>query len=210
MSRAHLAAREGALELEAAFTTLRSDRVDGMIAELAAALVDDAPCPVCGAIEHPDPSEVRGRPVSRADEEAAALASEEAHERARLLGERLAAAQAARGGAVERLRELGCDGVELEALHAHHQECCAEVERLSRGVGRSGGGGGRAGGGRARVEPASRCAGPVAGGRDGGAPAGSRRCRAPTRARRPAGGTARWRSGCCDGTAIGLRPRSIR
>ena len=83
-------AREKAVELREAFTTLRNDRIDGMIAELAARLVDDTPCPVCGAIDHPDPSEVRGRQVSRADEEAAALAADEAQERVRMLGERLA------------------------------------------------------------------------------------------------------------------------
>ncbi len=131
LSREHLEAREAALRLREAFTTLRSDRVDGMIAELAAALVDDAPCPVCGAIEHPDPSQVRGRQVSRADEVAAASASDEAQDRARSIGEQLAAAQAALEGALERLCELQRDGVEVERLRAEHQSCSDAVERLT-------------------------------------------------------------------------------
>ncbi len=131
LSREHLEARETALRLREAFTTLRSDRVDGMIAELAAALVDDAPCPVCGAIEHPDPSEVRGRQVSRADEAAAASASDEAQDRARSIGEQLAAAQAALEGAHERLCELQRDGVEVERLRAEYQSCSDAVERLT-------------------------------------------------------------------------------
>ena len=136
LSQRHLEARETALELRAAFTTLRSDRVDGMIAELAAALVDDTPCPVCGAIDHPDPSEVRGRQVSRADEEAAALAADEAQEQVRVLGERLASAQAELDAALARLRELRCDGAAVDRLEAEHRECGAEVERLSREAGR--------------------------------------------------------------------------
>jgi DNA repair protein SbcC/Rad50 len=127
----HLQAREGALELREAFTNLRDDRIDGMIAELAAALVDDAPCPVCGAIEHPDPSEVRGRQVSRADEDAAARASDGAQERVRIVGERLAAAQAAMEGALDRIRELGREAVQVESLVTEHESRSADVDRLA-------------------------------------------------------------------------------
>ena len=102
-----------------------------MIAELAAALIDDAPCPVCGALEHPDPSEVRGRQVSKSDETAAALASDEAQDHARVIGERLAAVQTAAEGARERLRELERDGAEAVSLRAERTQCSAQVERLT-------------------------------------------------------------------------------
>jgi exonuclease SbcC len=131
LSSEHLRAREQALGLREAFTTLRSDRVDGMIAELAAALVDEAPCPVCGAIEHPDPSEVRGRQVSRADEDAAARASDEAHERVRIVGERLASAQAALNGALARLCELRREAAPVESLVAEHEGGRADADRFA-------------------------------------------------------------------------------
>ncbi len=130
LSQEHLQAREVAIELREAFTTLRDDRIDGMIAELAGRLVADTPCPVCGSIVHPDPSEVRGRQVSRADEEAAAHASEKAQERVRVLGERLAAVQAELDGALGRLRELHRDGAPIDQLQAEHQQCAADVTRL--------------------------------------------------------------------------------
>ena len=136
LSQKHLEAREVALELRSAFTTLRSDRVDGMIAELAASLVDDTPCPVCGAIDHPDPSEVRGRAVSRADEEAAALAADEAQEQVRVLGERLASSQAELDAALGRLKELRREGAAVDQLRAEHRECAAQVGLLSQEAGK--------------------------------------------------------------------------
>ena len=64
-------ARETATAARAHADNVRRERIDAMTAELAAALVDDTPCPVCGALDHPDPAEVRARPISR-DEEIAA------------------------------------------------------------------------------------------------------------------------------------------
>jgi exonuclease SbcC len=136
LSQQHLLAREIAVERREAFTTLRNDRIDGMIAELAAGLVDGDPCAVCGAIEHPDPSEVRGRKLSPADEEAAALLSDEAQEKARLLGERLASLEAEFEGALERLRELGFEGAGVDQLQADHRDCTADVLRLTAEAGK--------------------------------------------------------------------------
>ncbi|WP_285223107.1 AAA family ATPase [Frankia sp. AgPm24] len=80
---------------------LRQERVDAMTAELAAALVDDTPCPVCGALAHPDPAEVRARPISRQQEtdatrkaDQAATAAAEADGTVRALDERIRALHA--------------------------------------------------------------------------------------------------------------------
>ena len=50
---------------------LRRARIDGMRAELAATLVDGAPCPVCGSLDHPELCELRGDRVTSEQEEAA-------------------------------------------------------------------------------------------------------------------------------------------
>jgi exonuclease SbcC len=50
---------------------LRRDRFDAITSELAAMLADDTPCPVCGALDHPDPAEIRARQVSKEEELAA-------------------------------------------------------------------------------------------------------------------------------------------
>ncbi|WP_239332059.1 AAA family ATPase [Frankia sp. CiP3] len=50
---------------------IRRQRFDAITAELAAALVDGSPCPVCGSLAHPDPAEVRADHVDKDDELAA-------------------------------------------------------------------------------------------------------------------------------------------
>lgn len=68
--------RESAVTAKEAWLDARSQRLDGMAGELAAALVDDLPCPVCGSGEHPRPAVASGDPA--ADEEAAHAHSERA------------------------------------------------------------------------------------------------------------------------------------
>ena len=63
--------RESWLDARERWVTLRGQRLDGMAAELAAALADGAHCPVCGATEHPRPAEHDGPVVTAADEQAA-------------------------------------------------------------------------------------------------------------------------------------------
>jgi exonuclease SbcC len=57
---------------------LRTQRLEGMAAELATQLADGADCPVCGATEHPRPAVHEGRAVTAADEQAARNAAEAA------------------------------------------------------------------------------------------------------------------------------------
>jgi exonuclease SbcC len=130
LSADHLASRERAAELQEVLNDLRSDRIDGMIAELASRLVDDTPCPVCGAQDHPEPSEVRGRHVSREDEQAAALAAQQARDVAAAIGEQLAVAQAAQSTAQMRLQELGRLDASAALLRADRDEAAAAVLRL--------------------------------------------------------------------------------
>ncbi len=55
-------------------TEIRSRFLDGMAGQLASALVDDAPCPVCGSREHPRPASRRAGDVDRAAVDTAAKA----------------------------------------------------------------------------------------------------------------------------------------
>ena len=138
LSRDHLAARENAVALAEQLNRLRTDRIDGMIAELAAKLTPEDPCPVCGSLEHPDLSDVTGRVVSRSDEQAAAALADDSREVVARIGERLAAAQAGLEAAGERLRELGADGVtpvelaaDAKALNTRVTELEAEASKLA-------------------------------------------------------------------------------
>jgi exonuclease SbcC len=69
---------------------LRSRRLDGMAAELAGQLEPGTGCPVCGATEHPSPARPAGAPVTRADEDAARRAAEQAEQRYTAARDRLA------------------------------------------------------------------------------------------------------------------------
>jgi len=90
--RAYVDAKLEAAELVSAATRLREARIDGMRAELAATLVDGAPCPVCGSVEHPELCELRGERVTREQEDAADAEAIVASEKAEMTGARLGAA----------------------------------------------------------------------------------------------------------------------
>ncbi|WP_158068959.1 AAA family ATPase, partial [Cellulosimicrobium sp. CUA-896] len=80
---------------------VRTARIAGIAGELAASLVDDAPCPVCGSPEHPDPA-------GRTDDHATP--------------EDVEAAEAARVAAEEALRDASADVARLaERLQALRQ-----------------------------------------------------------------------------------------
>ncbi|WP_322747277.1 MULTISPECIES: AAA family ATPase [unclassified Frankia] len=69
-ARAHEAER-AARDAHTRAGDIRRQRFDAITAELAAALVDDSPCPVCGSFVHPDPAEVRADHINKDDELAA-------------------------------------------------------------------------------------------------------------------------------------------
>lgn len=62
-----VAARADADDAARDESELLTARLEGMAAELAGALADGEPCPVCGAVEHPQPAQSSREPVSPAD-----------------------------------------------------------------------------------------------------------------------------------------------
>jgi exonuclease SbcC len=96
-------AREHASDLREYALRLRQERVDGMIGELAARLTDDSPCPVCGSLDHPDPSELRGRRITHQEEERAFAEAEAAQDAVAKLDSELAIVVARMGEMTARL-----------------------------------------------------------------------------------------------------------
>ena len=95
------------VELFEEASQLRRARIDGMRAELAATLVDGAPCPVCGSLDHPELCELRGERVTRDQEEAADAEAAQASERAEMVGAKLAAADVLVNDLSGRLADAG-------------------------------------------------------------------------------------------------------
>ena len=74
-----------------------------MIAELAARLTDDSPCPVCGSLDHPEPSEIQARRVTHHEEEQAYAEAEAAKDAVAKLDSELAIVGARVGELIGRL-----------------------------------------------------------------------------------------------------------
>ena len=134
-----LLAREKAVSLRDKAADVREARLEAIRFELASMLVDGDPCPVCGSLFHPDPSEVRGERVTRDDEDTARTAADEAQREVEALGQRLAATEAERDGLLMRLAgqtaqtiEAGLDevGREVSAL----EELAADVDARAAAV----------------------------------------------------------------------------
>src|ERR1700747_2304132 len=96
-------------------------RIGGMRAGLGAPLVDGAPCPVCGSLDHPELCELQGERVTREQEEAADVEAATAAERAETIGARLGAADAVPRSLQAEAGRLAARGRELQA----------EAERLA-------------------------------------------------------------------------------
>jgi len=120
---AYFSARLETSDLRDQASRLREARIDGMRAELAATLVDGAPCPVCGSLDHPELCELRGERVTREQEEAADAEAAAAADRAEIFGAKLAAADILIGDLTARLKAAGfvvpADLATLEAEAAH-------------------------------------------------------------------------------------------
>ncbi len=143
--RAAIDAHQSAVEV---VQDLRTRRLDGMAAELAAGLTGDGPCPVCGSCEHPAPAAHQASPVTEQAQrraEVAQQATEADRERARDLvhaGEqKLAALLAVTGGkpadaaaaelaeAQERVDEARAAGKRAQQLTADLDEVADRLER---------------------------------------------------------------------------------
>ncbi|WP_460563722.1 SbcC/MukB-like Walker B domain-containing protein, partial [Geodermatophilus arenarius] len=126
------AARLGWLEARERLVEVRTARLEGMAAELAAGLTDGADCPVCGSAEHPRPAVPAGPAVTADLDERVRAAVDAADER-----------RTAAGRAVEelerRLAVLRAQAGELPAAEVAERAPGAEAGRaevaaLARGV----------------------------------------------------------------------------
>ena len=129
--QAYFAARLETSDLRDEASGLREARIDGMRAELAATLVDGAPCPVCGSLDHPELCELRGERVTREQEEAADAAAAEAADRAEMIGAKLAAADILVADLTTRLKGAGFVApADLATLEAEAARLAARAEEL--------------------------------------------------------------------------------
>jgi DNA repair protein SbcC/Rad50 len=129
---AYFAARLETSELRDEASRLRETRIDGMRAELAATLVDGAPCPVCGSLDHPELCELRGERVTREQEEAADAAAAAAADRAEIFGAKLAAADILVNDLNARLEGAGFTApADLATLEAEAARLAARADGLA-------------------------------------------------------------------------------
>ncbi|MEQ6899103.1 SMC family ATPase [Microbacterium sp. KR10-403] len=112
-----LARQEAATAAGAAADALLRRRVEERAGELAAGLIEGAPCPVCGSAEHPHPAPRGDAPVTDDELSAADAQREAATARAREAGEAHAQALAAHADARAR-----AGGLEIDAAQRAHDE----------------------------------------------------------------------------------------
>ena len=140
------AATDAAQTARQVWLDVRQARIEGMAAELAAALVPGQPCAVCGSPEHPSPA---GRPAPAAPEAAPGplvdtVVDAAAEQRAQRRSE---AAEAARAQAATALAQAqadlagaraaggGLSGAQARALHERSRAAVAVAEAAESAVG---------------------------------------------------------------------------
>jgi DNA repair protein SbcC/Rad50 len=129
---AYISAKLEYVELFEEASRLRRARVDGMRAELAATLVDGAPCPVCGSLDHPELCELRGERVTRDQEEVADAAAAQASEQAEMAGAKLAAADVLVNDLSGRLADAGfAVATDLASLQAEARRLEVAADTLA-------------------------------------------------------------------------------
>ena len=129
---AYFAARLETSDLRDQASRLREARIDGMRAELAATLVDGAPCPVCGSLDHPELCELRGERVTREQEEAADAEAAAAADRAEIFGAKLAAADILIGDLTDRLEAAGFTvPADLATLEAEAARLAVRADKMA-------------------------------------------------------------------------------
>ncbi len=128
---AYVNAKADYLGLYEEASRLRRERIDGMRAELAATLVDGAPCPVCGSLDHPELCELRGDRVTREQEEAADAEATQASERAESIAALVGIADSQIADLSSRLEAAGftvtSDPFTLEAEASRLQAAAGEL-----------------------------------------------------------------------------------
>ncbi|MGY1794120.1 AAA family ATPase [Geodermatophilus sp. SYSU D00525] len=126
------AARLDWLEARERLVEVRTARLEGMAAELAAGLTEGADCPVCGSTAHPRPAVPAGPAVTADDEEHARAAVDAADERRTAAGR--AAEELERQLAVLRAQAGELPAAEVAGRAAAAAAERAEVAALARGV----------------------------------------------------------------------------
>jgi exonuclease SbcC len=129
---AYFSARLETSDLRDEASRLREARIDGMRAELAATLVDGAPCPVCGSLDHPELCELRGERVTQEQEEAADAEAAAAADQAETAGAKLAAADILVADLAARLAGAGFDApADLATLGAEAARLAVRADGLA-------------------------------------------------------------------------------
>ncbi|MHC9046172.1 AAA family ATPase [Microbacterium saperdae] len=115
---------------QTALAQLRRRRLEGFAGELASALVDGDPCPVCGSHEHPSPA-AHADPVTADDVASAEQQRDEAAAREREESQRAATLRAELAVATSRAdgRIFAQAETELAAIAAEHADSLAAAEK---------------------------------------------------------------------------------